>query len=187
MSTSDGTVTFEALQKGGATVTVTATAAPAAASAGLPQTVANVAQVAYDVTVSLIDLVVTLSGPDDLNLTEGGWATLTATANRPVAARTVFELIQTAGTASPTDYEIIEPIAIPAGGTTGTTRMRAFEDDEAEAGETLTLEGRSGASLKTNPLTFHLWDAVAPALPAAALLALAALLAAGGRRRLRRR
>ena len=187
ISISDGTVTFEALQKGGATVTVTATAAPAAASAAVPQTVANVAEVAYDVTVSLIDLVVTLSGPDDLNLTEGGWATLTATANRPVAARTVFELIQTAGTASPTDYEIIEPIAIPAGGTTGATRMRAFEDDEAEAGETLTLEGRSGASLKTNPLTFHLWDAAAPALPAAALLALAALLAAGGRRRLRRR
>ena len=90
VSTSDGTVTFDALQKGG--VTVTATAAPAAASAGVPQTVANIAQVAYDVTVSLIDLVITLSGPDDLNLTEGGWATLTATANRPVAARTVFDL-----------------------------------------------------------------------------------------------
>ena len=79
----------------------TATASAARASAAVPQTASNVAQVAYDVTVSLIDLVVTLSGPDDLNLPEGGWATLTAVANRPVEERTVFELIQTAGTASP--------------------------------------------------------------------------------------
>ena len=129
-STSGGTVIFDALKKGGATVTVTATAAPAGASAGVPQTVANVAQVAYDVTVSLLDLVVTLSGPDDLNLTEGGWATLTATANRPVEARTVFEFIQTAGTASPADYEIIEPIAIPAGGTTGAKSSELSQDPQ---------------------------------------------------------
>ena len=186
-STSGTTATFEALKGGEATVTVTATATPIGASA-VPQTVANVAQVAYPVTVSVIDLAVTLSGPDDPNLTEGGWATLTATANRPVESRTVIELVQTAGTASPADYEIVEPIAIPAGGTAGTARMRAFEDDLVEPGETLTLEGRSGAALKTNPLTLHLWDAAAPALPAAALLALAVLLGAAGlRRRMLRR
>ena len=95
----------------------------------------------------------------------------------------MIELVQTGGTASPADYEIVEPVAIPAGGTAGTTRMRAFDDDLVEPGETLTIEGRSGAALKTNPLTLHLWDAAAPALPAAALLLLAGLLGAAGLRR----
>ena len=52
--------------------------------------------------------------------------------------------------------------------------------------EMLTLEGRVGA-MKTNALSFYLWDAAVPALPIIAQLLLAAFLAIGGYRRYLRR
>ena len=135
--------------------------------------------------VELADLMITLSGPEDINIAEGMSGMVTATANRAVTEDTMVELIQTEGTASPADFTA-EPITIMAGEMTGTTMVMAVEDDMMEDMEMLTLEGRVGA-MKTNTVSFNLWDAAVPALPIIAQLLLAAFLAIGGYRRYLRR
>ena len=168
----------------GVHITVTATATMSSAQ-GLPQTTPNVAQVMFPVDVELVDLMVTLMGPDDMNISEGMSATITAMANRPVETDTMVELIQTAGTAAPADYTV-EPLAIMAGEMEGTTTIMAVDDAMMEDMEMLTLEGRVG-DMKTNTVMFHIWDAAVPALPIIAQLLLAAFLAIGGYRRYLRR
>ena len=179
------TVTVTARAAGTATITITGTVA---SSSVVTQTTANVATVAFDVTVEEKPLEITLSGPADTTLVEGGpAATVTATANRAVTADTTVELFTPSGTASPDDYHV-EPIVIGAGETTGTTMLTAVEDNRAEPAETLTLQGRAGDVRSNNTLTFTIYDAAVPALPVIAQLLLAAFLAVGGcRRYLRRR
>ena len=173
------------------TITATATAMMSGAK-GLPQTTPNVAQVIFPVDVELADLMVTLSGPEDTNIAEGGeGAMITAMANRPVVGDTTVELIQTEGTASPADY-MAEPLMIMDGKMEGATMLMAVEDDMMEDMEMVTLEGRvaegdMGESMKTNTVMFYLWDAAVPALPIIAQLLLAAFLAIGGYRRYLRR
>ena len=181
-SASSTAVTVNATATGTATVTVTATAT--GASSAIPQTVSNVARVAFDVTVGLTELVVKLKGPADMNVTEGMSATVTAEANRPVEADTVVELLQTGGTASPADYTV-GSITIKAGETTGATTLTVKEDDSDDSGETLTIEGRFGAE-KTNALEFTLWDMAVPALPLVAQLLLVTFLGRAGYGRIRR-
>ena len=185
VSTSGYTVTVMGVEPGEAKVTVTATATPMGDSLLTNQTVSNVAQLTFPVTVGLLDLEITLSGPEDMNIAEGMSAMVTATANRPVTEDTMVELIQTEGTASPADF-MAEPIMIAAGMMEGTTMLMAVADDMMEDMEMLTLEGRVGA-MKTNSVSFYLWDAAVPALPLIAQLLLAAFLAIGGYRRYLRR
>ena len=189
------TVTVEAKEAGDAAVTVTATGTARGSSAvGTSQTVANTASVTFDVQVVLADLAITLSGPEDANVVEGGQpARVTATANRAVTKDTTVRLSATGGDAVPGDYSVGN-VVIEAGDDEGSTRLTATADDEAERSETLTLRGvfvddESGEDGQTvNSLTFNLWDAAVPALPVAAQLLLAAFLAVGGcRRYLRRR
>ena len=134
-------------------------------------------------------VMITLSGPEDMNLVEGMSYEITATANGPVTEDTMVELVQTDGTASPSDYEV-ESITIMAGETMGSTMLMVSDDEMMESAdnmaEMLTLEGRVGA-MKTNALSFYLWDAAVPALPIIAQLLLAAFLAIGGCRRYLRR
>ena len=184
-SASGEMVTLMAMEPGEAKVTVTATATPMSDSLIITQDRANVAQVTFPVMVELADLMITLSGPEDMNIAEGMSAMVTAMANRAVTEDTMVELIQTDGTASPADY-MAEPIMIMAGEMMGTTMVMAVEDDMAEDMEMLTLEGRVGA-MKTNTVSFYLWDAAVPALPIIAQLLLAAFLAIGGYRRYLRR
>ena len=184
VTTSGGTVEVCAVDAGEANVTVTATGTPPSGATS-SQTVSNVAHVMFAVTVDLAELAITLSGPEDMNIAEGMSATVTATANRAVTEDTVVELIQTDGTASPADFTA-EPITIMAGETMGTTMVMAVEDETMEDMEMLTLEGRVGA-MKTNAVSFYLWDAAVPALPIIAQLLLAAFLAIGGYRRYLRR
>ena len=170
------------------TITATATSMMSGAKAR-PQTTPNVAQVIFPLDVELADLMVTLE-VDDMNLVEGGMpAMITAMANRPVAEDTMVELIQTDGTASPSDYEV-ENIMIMAGEMMGTTMIMAMDDEMMEndmnMAETLTIEGRIGA-MSTNSVSFYIWDASVPALPIIAQLLLAAFLAIGGYRRYLRR
>ena len=72
----------------------------------------------------------------------------------------------------------------------GTTQLMVKEDGMVENAdnmtEMLTLEGRVG-TMKSNSLSFYLWDEAVPALPIIAQLLLAAFLAIGGYRRYRRR
>ena len=183
------TVTVTARSAGTATITITGTVD---SSSVVTQTAANVATVAFDVTVDEHPLAFRLSGPDDRTLVEGGPAatvTATVTTNRPVTADTTIELFAprgTANTASLDDYRV-EPIVIRAGETTGTTLLTAVEDNRAEPAETLTLQGRAGDVRSNNTLTFTIYDAAVPALPVIAQLLLAAFLAFGGYRRYLRR
>ena len=90
----------------------------------------------------------------------------------------MIELIQSGGTASPSDFEV-EMITIMSGEMMGTGMVKAVEDGMAEDMEMVMLEGRFGAE-KTNAVSFNLWDAAVPALPVVAQLLLAAFLAVGG-------
>ena len=175
--------------EGTAKITVTATATPKASSFTTQQTMSNVAQIMFDVEVMLAALTYTIEGPADMNLVEGMSYEIKATANRAVTEATMVELVQTDGTASPSDYTV-ENITIMAGETMGSTMLMVNADDMMESennmSEMLTLEGRVGA-MKTNALSFHLWDAAVPALPIIAQLLLAAFLAIGGYRRYLRR
>ena len=188
VETSGSMVTVTGKMAGGPThITITATSTGMMSGAKpLDQTSPNVAQVIFPVTVELAELMVELSMDDDMmNITEGMGAMVTATANRPVEMDTMVELIQTEGTASPSDY-MAEPLMIMAGETMGTTMVMAVEDEMMEEGETLTLEGRVG-EMKTNAVMFYIWDAAVPALPLIAQLLLAAFLTIGGYRRYLRR
>ena len=188
------TVTVEAKEAGDAAVTVTATGTARGSSAvGTSQTVANTASVTFDVQVVLADLAITLSGPENVNVVEGGQpARVTATANRAVTKDTTVRLSATGGDAVPGDYSVGN-VVIEAGDDEGSTLLTATADDEAERSETLTLRGvfvddESGEDGQTvNSLTFNLWDAAVPALPVVAQLLLAAFLAVGGYRRYLRR
>ena len=182
VSTTGDTVMLMAREVGTSTIKVTGTVT---GSSLVSQTRANVATVEFNVDVDELDLAITLSGPEDMNIAEGMSAMVTATANRAVGANTMVELVGTGGTASPGDWSA-EDIMIMAGEMTGTTMLMANEDSMEESMETLTIEGRSG-SMKTNMLTFNLWDAAVPALPVIAQLLLAAFLAIGGYRRYLRR
>ena len=182
VSVRDDTLTVTAAALGTATVTVTGTAA----SAVVMQTRSNLAVIEFDLTVDRLPMGITLSGPEDMNLAEGDSAMVTATANDPVTADTTVELRLAGGTASPDDYSV-DSIMLRTGETTGTARLTAREDRTKEGMETLVIEGHFGDGMKTNALTFNLWDAAVPALPVVAQLLLAAFLAVAGARRLRRR
>ena len=126
-----------------------------------------------------VDITYTLSGPEDMNLVEGGSALLTATASAAVPVDTEVMIERdAASTAGEADYAA-EPIMIEAGETTGTTLVTAVEDDEPDSGagspEVLTLYGVVDG-MQTNSVSFHLWDAAVPALPLGGALLLAALL-----------
>ena len=145
----------------------------------------SVGSVTVTVTDNDAEITYTLSGPVDMNVAEGQSAEVTATASRAVTADTMVELVATGGDAGAADYSAA-PIVIGAGETTGTTLLMAVDDGLAERSEELTLEGRVGG-MKTNALTFTIWDAAVPALPVIAQLLLAAFLAVGGYRRYLRR
>ena len=179
-------VSIMANSVGEAEITVTATAT-GMSSATTSQTTSNVAQVMFKVVVTERNLTLKLSAPEghDGNIAEGGTVRLMATTNRPVGADTIVELVYMGGTASAADYEA-DSIAIKMGEMEGSTLLMAVEDSMAEDMETLMIEGRIGG-LKSNGLSFNLWDAAVPALPVIAQLLLAALMAVGGYRRYRRR
>ena len=137
-----------------------------------------------------MEITYTLSGPEDMNIAEGGSAELTATASSAVHMDTAVMVMRDgSSTASDADFTA-ESIMIKAGETTGTTMVMAVEDNEPDSGagspEMLTLYGMVDGT-KTNSVSFYLWDAAVPALPIIAQLLLAGLLGLGGYRRYRRR
>ena len=84
-SASGETVTINALMAGEAKITVTGTARMASSSLMPSQTVSNVAELTFPVTVVDTPLVVTLSA-DPMEIEAGGTTMITATANRAVTA-----------------------------------------------------------------------------------------------------
>ena len=152
---------------------------------------------AGSVTLAVTDndmaLTYTLSGPEDMNLVEGGSYTLRATASSAVKADTTVTLTldAAASSASPDDYSVGN-ITIADGETAGTTQLVVTADDLPDGGtgtnvgEKLVLYGSVG-DMRIGTLWFTLWEAAVPAVPVVAQWLLAALLAGGGWRRYRRR
>ena len=153
-------------------------------------------QVGNAATLTIIDgdsTTFTLSGPSDMNLVEGFEYEIMVTASTPVMADTTVMLMHgEASTATAEDDYMVEDIMIMAGETMGRTKLMVKSDDMPDGGtdggmaEKLVLYGMVG-NMRTNELSFYLWDLAVPALPVVAQLLLAALMAIGGYRRYRRR
>ena len=193
VAVSGGMVTVTAQDMAGveAKITITAHASMSASGAkGLPQTDPSEASIVFPVDVGLEALSFMLSGPEDMNLTEGMSATVTATANRAVTADTTVMLMRerSMSTAGDDDY-MAEDITIAAGMMTGTTMVMAVADEMAEEKEDLVLYGMAAdnAGEVTGQVKLYLWDAAVPALPLIAQLLLGLFLAIGGYRRYLRR
>ena len=153
-------------------------------------------QAGNNVTLTIIDgdsKTFTLSGPSDMNLVEGFEYDIEVMASSPVKADTTIMIMAgESSTATAEDDYMIEDIMIMAGETMGRTKLMVKRDDMPDGGtdgsmaETLVLYGMVG-NMRTNDLSFYIWDLAVPALPVIAQLLLAALMAIGGYRRYRRR
>ena len=128
VSTSGTSVMVDAVSAGTATVTVTATVT--GVSSAIPQSVSNVAQVAFDVMVDLVPFRVTL--PDSIEVMEGGDVELTAMANRAATEDATVTLDLPAGLTGDAS------ITIATGMTSGSAMLTAAEDDNLDD-ETLTV------------------------------------------------
>ena len=196
-SVSGGVVTITADSMGMAKVTITARASrPSGAVAINDQTDPREASITVALEVGLVALSIELTGPEDMNLVEGGMGGMvTATANRAVTEDTVVNLMRDRAMSSADDADFTaEPITIMAGQMKGSTMVMAVADDddtenEGNMTEELVLYGMAAdnAGEVTGHVKFYLWDAAVPALPVIAQLLLAALMAVGGYRRYRRR
>ena len=130
-------ITVDALSAtdGEAKVTVTATAKMAASSFDASQTVSNIAEITFPVTVVDKPLVVTVAA-DPTEIMEGGTSTITATANRAIQAGDdgVEIGLEVVGDAT------VEPgsIMIAVGEMSGSAMLTATEDDDYED-ETVTV------------------------------------------------
>ena len=178
-------VTVKAVGPGTTKVTVTATTAATSVST---QVSANIATVAFEVMVDKLDLVLMLSGPEDMNLVEGMEAMLTVTANQKVAEDIEVMIMRdrSKSKAGEDDYDV-GMLTIEAGEMSGTTMVMAVEDDMPEDMEELVLYAMAGDMEVDGEVMLYLWDAAVPALPIIAQLLLAGVLGIGGYRRYRRR
>ena len=195
-SVSGGMVTVTAGdEEGMAHITITAHASMAAGAKGLPQTDPSEASIIFPVEVGLEALSFTLTGPEEMNLVEGGMGGMvTATANRAVTADVTINLMRDRAMSTADDMDFTaEAITIEAGMMSGTTMVMAAADEmmenEGNMAEELVLYGMAAdnAGEVTGQVKFYIWDAAVPALPIIAQLLLAAFLAIGGYRRYRRR
>ena len=180
-----GMVTVKAIGPGTTTVTVTTTTTPTSAST---QVSANVAIVEFEVMVDKMALVLTLTGPSDMNVPEGKEAMLTVTANQELAEDLEVSIMRdrSKSTADEDDFEV-GALMIKAGEMSGTTMVKAVEDNMAEDMEELVLYAMAGDTEVGGEVMLYLWDAAVPALPIIAQLLLAGVLGVGGYRRYRRR
>ena len=197
VSTTGDSVTVTANSAGESKVTVTGTAKAAMSSAMPSQTVSNVAEVSFDVTVVDRKLVVTLEAPAGVmngNIVEGKSYDIKVTANRAVtesegSVEVTIMRDRAASDAGDDDFTV-SSATIMAGKDSATAELMVKEDNDPDAGhadgEVLVLYGMVGDE-ETNALTFTIWDEAVPALPLIGQLLLALFLMAGGARLYRRR
>ena len=194
VSTTGDSVTVTANSAGESKVTVTGTAKAAMSSAMPSQTVSNVAEVSFDVTVVDRKLVVTLEAPPSVmngNIVEGKSYDIKVTANRAVSEDTEVKIMRDRAASDAGDDDFtVSSATIMAGKDSATAELMVKEDNEPDAGhadgEVLVLYGMVGDE-ETNALTFTIWDEAVPALPLIGQLLLALFLMAGGARLYRRR
>ena len=176
---------------GAAKVTVTATAKMAASSFIPSQTVSNIAEITFPVTVVDKVLVVTLEMPDGVmngNIVEGSSYDINMVANRAVSEDTEVMISRDRADSDAGDDDFsVSSATIMAGEYSATAELMVTEDNmpdsgaEGSMGEVLVLFGTVNGE-QTNALTFTIWDMAVPALPVIAQLLLALFLMAGGAR-----
>ena len=196
VSASSDSATVTAKSAGEAKVTVTATAKAATSSFAPSQTVANIAEITFPVTVVDKVLVVTLEMPDGVmngNIVEGSSYDINVIANRAVSEDTEVMISRDrAGSDAGDDDFSVSSATIMAGHDSATAELMVTEDNmpdsgaEGSMGEVLVLFGRVNGE-QTNALTFTIWDMAVPALPIIGQLVLALFMMAGGARLYRRR
>ena len=189
-----GRVVVTAVNAGIADITITAHATSSGAT--IPdQTAPDEASIMFPVEVGLVALSLTLEGPANVNLAEGDPpATVTVRANRAVTKDVMVTLMRDRSKSTAGDDDFTAgSITIDAGEMTGSTMVRAVEDNLMETvdnmAEELVLYGMAADNVGevSGEVRFLLWDASVPALPIIAQLLLAAFLGVGGYRRYRRR
>ncbi len=199
-SVSGGMIALTAEDTGMTKVTVTARASRPGGLMIANQTDPREARITFPVEVGLVALTIMLSGPEDMNIVEGGMphangtmgtAMVTATANREVTEDVTVTLMHHRSMSSAmADEYMAEPIVIEAGMMKGSTMVTAVEDGMTEDMEELVLYGMAAdnAGEVTGEIKLYIWDVAVPALPIVAQLLLGGLLAVvGGYRRYRRR
>ena len=196
VSASSDSATVTAKSAGEAKVTVTATAKMASSSFIPSQTVSNIAEITFPVTVVDKVLVVTLEMPDGVmngNIVEGSSYDINVVANRAVSADTEVMISRNrAGSDAGDDDFSVSSATIMAGHDSATAELMVTEDNmpdsgaEGSMGEVLVLFGTVNGE-QTNALTFTIWDMAVPAVPVIAQLLLALFMMAGGARLYRRR
>ena len=190
-----GMAMVTAMGAGMADITITAHASMPSGVKILDQTDPREASIMFPVEVGLEALTLMLTGPEDMNVVEGGMgAMVTVTANRAVTEDVTVMLMRDRATSTADDADYTaEPIVIASGEMTGSTTVMAVEDGMMESvdnmPEELVLYGMADgmAGEVTGEVKLYLWDDAVPALPVIAQLLLAAFLAVGGYRRYRRR
>ena len=196
VSASSDSATVTAKSAGEAKVTVTATAKMASSSFIPSQTVSNIAEITFPVTVVDKVLVVTLEMPDGVmngNIVEGSSYDINVAANRAVSEDTEVMISRDrAGSDADDDDFSVGSATIMAGDYSATAELMVTEDNmpdsgaEGSMGEVLVLFGTVNGE-QTNALTFTIWDMAVPALPLIGQLLLALFMMAGGARLYRRR
>ena len=187
-----------ALQGGESVVMITGTARMSS-SFEVSQSVSNVAEVKFKLTVVDMPLMLTLMAPDNVmdgNVVEGQTYDLVVSANRMIteaegSVEVTLMRDRSQSDADDSDFTV-GSATIMAGYDSATAELMVTEDMEPDSGtndnmgEQLVLYGMAG-DLKTNDLTLTIWDQAVPALPLIGQLVLALFLALGGARLYRRR
>ena len=196
VSASSDSATVTANEPGESKVTVTATATMETSSFIPSQTVSNIAEITFPVTVADKVLVVTLEMPDGVmngNIVEGSSYDINVVANRAVSEDTEVMISRDRADSDAGDDDFsVSSATIMAGDDSATAEMMVTEDNmpdsgaEGSMGEVLVLFGTVNGE-QTNALTFTIWDMAVPALPVIAQLLLALFMMAGGARLYRRR
>ena len=191
VSASSDSATVTAKSAGEAKVTVTATAKMASSSFIPSQTVFNIAEITFPVTVVDKVLVVTLEMPDGVmngNIVEGSSYDINVAANRAVSEDTEVMISRDRADSDADDDDFsVGSATIMAGDYSATAELMVTEDNmpdggaEGSMGEVLVLFGRVNGE-QTNALTFTIWDMAVPALPLIGQLLLALFMMAGGAR-----
>ncbi len=146
VSASSTAVTVTAASAGSAAVRVTARVTPPASA--VPQTRADEAAVEHTVTVADLPLQVTLTADPPAAVEEGGTITLTATANRAVAAGEDATVRLTL--VGPVVDPAPSSVTIAAGATTASVLLTVVDDDEVKDLGSVTVVA-TGGSLATDP------------------------------------
>ena len=195
VSASGDSITVDAKSATGAEpakVTVTATAKMTASSFAPSQTVSNIAEITFPVTVVDMPLVVTLAA-DPTEIDEGGTSMITATANRYVTAGDGAVEINLVVVPSDGGTLDAESIMIAAGAMSGSAMLTVTADDDMD-NETVTVVATGSGIDASRQVAVAVTDTTeavvpepVPALPLIAQWLLGLGLLGGGARQLFRR